>query len=109
VGGQAAPSALARLIREIGFLNAGSPGLGHRANGISAALGATLHLAPLGASKGYWTETAVSSAHHGWTTPQDVLAPLRRHWRHLRTRPLLPRATRPQSAREGEAALRGGR
>jgi transcriptional regulator with XRE-family HTH domain len=40
---------------------------------IATALGATLHLAPAGASKGYWAATAVSSAHDGWTTPQDVL------------------------------------
>ena len=43
---------------------------------LAQALGAGLCLGPIGASTSFWTGAAVSSTHHGWTTPPGLLARL---------------------------------
>ncbi|WP_120008433.1 DNA N-6-adenine-methyltransferase [Teichococcus vastitatis] len=57
--------------------------LGHLAavERVGIALGAGLRLVPRGASPGFWTNAAASSAYEAWTTPPDLLA---------RIYPLLP-------------------
>jgi transcriptional regulator with XRE-family HTH domain len=40
---------------------------------LAAALGVTLRLEPMNAPANYWGGAAVSSVHHGWTTPGHVL------------------------------------
>ncbi len=49
--------------------------LGHTASvaKLAAGLGVKLRLVAPGASKLFWTGTAASSVHHGWTTPTSVL------------------------------------
>lgn len=43
---------------------------------VGEALGAQLRLVPKGTSTQFWTTTAASSAHEGWTTPPQILEPL---------------------------------
>ena len=77
---------------------------------VAAALGATLHLSPVGVAKGYWTATAVSSAHDGWTTPQDVLERLYVVIGGIfGLDPCSPRSARSQGTGEGQAAICSGR
>jgi hypothetical protein len=45
---------------------------------IGEALGAQLRLVPIGSPPQFWSTTAASSAHHGWTTPPDILEKLYR-------------------------------
>ena len=40
---------------------------------VSVALSAGLRLSPTGTLPAYWSGAAVSSAHDGWTTPQEIL------------------------------------
>ena len=60
------PTTLAALEREDG---------GHLATlvRIGDALGARLRLVPKGGPASFWSAAAISSAHHAWTTPSNVL------------------------------------
>ena len=40
---------------------------------VGEALGVRLCLVPIGAPLSYWAAAAISSAHHGWATPPDLL------------------------------------
>lgn len=54
-------------------LEGGAPGRVDTAVRVAEALGVRLRLVPSGTPASFWSAAGVSSAHHGWTTPPELL------------------------------------